>query len=230
MYRLTTLTLLAATLVATPGLHAATKTQKPAAAKPSTNTNVRWYRFYDDKQQPTVSDRVTEEHVIRGYEILDSGMRPVGSVPPQRILTPEELAIAKQQREIAAQRARDDKQLLRLYPRQEDAEHARDRQIETIQVRIDFSNNTLNRLRQNRSIQTQKAATFERAGKPVPKDLRSSIESIDKQIKQNMTEVQTRQKEQEKVRQDFDPIIKRLGELTNSPPRATAAPTALLPE
>ena len=56
----------------------------------------RWYRYYNDKNQPTITDRITEEHISRGYEALDKGMQLVRKVPPQRALTPAEVAAACQ--------------------------------------------------------------------------------------------------------------------------------------
>ena len=111
----------------------------------------RWYRYYNDKNQPTITDRITEEHISRGYEALDKGMQLVRKVPPQRALTPAEVAAAKAARAAAAKRKEDDQQLLRLYSRPHDAEQNRDRQIEAVQLRIDFTSSALSRLKETRA-------------------------------------------------------------------------------
>lgn len=189
----------------------------------------RWYRFYNEKNQPTVTDRITEEHVSRGYEALDQGMQVLRRVPPQRALTAEEVAAAKAAREADAKRKQDDKQLLRLYSRPADAEQSRDRQVDAIQLRIDFSTSSLNRLRESRAREAQRAAVLERTGKPIPAMLKNDIAKHDKQIQQLQTEIQTRKAEQEKIRQDFAPIIQRLSELTGMPANAAAGAKPAVP-
>lgn len=182
----------------------------------------RWYRYYNDKNQPTVTDILTAEHIARGYDELTASMRVIRHVPPQKALSPEEVAAAKAKREAEIQRAKQDKQLLRLYSRPQDAELARNRQLDALQLRIDFSNNQIIRLRQSRTAEAQKAAAFERTGKRVPADLRESIDNYDKQIQKAQAEVEERKAEQEKIRADFAPVIQRLQELTGQP--ATTAP------
>lgn len=184
----------------------------------------RWYRYYNDKNQPTITDRITEEHISRGYEALDQGMQLLRKVPPQRALTPEEIAAAKAARAAEARRKEDDKHLLRLYSRPRDAEQNRDRQIDAIQLRIDFTTGALTRLRDTRAKAAQQAAVLERTGRPVPAPLKEEIGKYDKQIQQLQGEIQARKAEQEKLRQEFAPIIQRLNELTGA---ATGTPPAI---
>lgn len=184
----------------------------------------RWYRYYNDKNQPTITDRITEEHISRGYDALDQGMQLLRKVPPQRALTPEEIAAAKAARAAEARRKEDDKHLLRLYSRPRDAEENRDRQIDAIQLRIDFTTGALTRLRDTRAKAAQQAAVLERTGRPVPAPLMEEIGKYDKQIQQLQGEIQARKAEQEKLRQEFAPIIQRLNELTGA---ATGTPSAI---
>lgn len=195
-----------------------------AMAATKDTDKARWYRYYNDKNQPTITDRITEEHITRGYDTLDQNMQLLRHVAGQKALTPEEAAAAKAKREAAAKRAEDDKQLLRLYTKPADAENSRDRQLDAIQMRIDYSTSSLNRLRETRAKSAQQAAVLERTGKPVPKPLRETIANNDKQIQQLQTEIQDRKIEQDKIRQEFAPIIQRLSELTGTPASSNAAP------
>ncbi|HEX4869549.1 MAG TPA: hypothetical protein VFV15_02335 [Moraxellaceae bacterium] len=188
--------------------------------------DARWFRYYDDKKQPVVTDSVTSEHMSRGYDELTASMRLIRHVEPQRALSAEEQAALRAKRDADIQRAKDDKQLLRLYAGPADAERARNRQLDALQVRIDFSNNMLTTLRQRRAAEAQRAATSERTGKPVPADVKTAIANFDKQITAAQAEVDARKAEQEKVKGDFEPVIKRLAELTGKPASATPwAPT-----
>lgn len=188
----------------------------------------RWYRYYDDKKQPNVTDNVSPEHIVRGYDELTASMQLIKHIPPQRTLTPAETAAARTARDAEALRLRNDKHLLRLYSAPADAEHARNRQLDAIQLRIDFSNSSLTSLRQRRSAEAQRAAAFERTGKPVPNDLKESIAHYDQQIRSAQAEITTRKAEQDKIRAEFAPAIQRLQELkslngsTITPPVTTA--------
>lgn len=188
----------------------------------------RWFRYYDDRGQPNVTDAVTPEHVTRGYEELTAKMNLIRRVPPQKPLTAAEQAEARAKREQEIKQAKDDKQLRRLYSSPQDAEKARNRQLDALQLRIDFSSNSLTNLRQRRAEEAQRAAVFERTGKPVPADLKESIATYDRQIQNAQKEVEARKAEQEKVRADYAPIIQRLQELTGKPATAPAT-TATAP-
>lgn len=196
-----------------------------AAGTAHAGGEARWFRYYDDRHQPVVTDTITPEHITHGYDELTQRMQLIRHVEGQRALTPEEQAAQRSKREQAAQRARDDKQLLRLYSGPGDAERARDRQLEALQVRIDFATNSLAGLKQRRAAEAQKAAVLERTGKPIPADLRQSIANYDKQIAASQTELSDRKAEQQKVKADFEPMIRRLAELTGrADPEATPAP------
>lgn len=199
-----------------------------AQAAPRSN-EARWFRYHDSRNQPVVSDTVTPDHVSHGYDELNSRMQLIRKVPAQRALTPEEMAAQRARREADAQRSRDDKQLLRLYSGPADAERARDRHLDALQVRIDFNGNLLTTARQRRTTEAQRAATFERQGKPVPADIRLSIAEIDKQISTVQAELHTHKAEQAKIRAEFAPMIERLAELTGKPVTPSPAPATTPP-
>lgn len=189
-------------------------------------TDARLYRYYDDNNRPTITDSVTYDHITRGYDELTSSLQFLRHIPAQRILSEEEQAVARAKREAAAQRKRDDEQLLRLYASASEAESARDRQIETIQLQIEYDSNIQASLRQKRADDAKKAAAFERAGKPVPQELRKNIADMDRQIQASVNTANDRRNEQNKIRKDFQSIIERLqflndkaniGKLENTP-------------
>lgn len=198
----------------------------PFAHAGSDKNAARWFRYYDDHHHPNVTDVVTPEHVSHGYDELTANMQLIRHVPPQRALTPAEIAAAKAKREAELEQAKVDKQLLRLYSGPADAEQARKRQLDTLQLRIDFSSNSLINLRKQRAAEAKKAATSQRTGRPTPAELRDTIADYDKQIRSAEAEIAARKAEQEKVRAEFAPIIQRLQELTGQPADPNAAPTA----
>lgn len=177
--------------------------------------DARWYRYYDDKKQANVTDSISPEHISHGYDELTASMQLIKHIPPQRALTAEELANAKLNNDLTAQRVRDDKQLKRMYSSVSDAEHARDRQINALQLRVDFSASSLTGLKQRRTVAAQQAATLERTGKPTPKEIKDTIADYDQKIKAAQQDIASLKADQDKIRADFDPKIKRLQELAN---------------
>ncbi len=189
----------------------------PAPAADKQERSAAYYRYYDDKQGLHLEQQVTEEHLKYGYEELDSRMQVIRKVPPRPTAADmERLQEEKRQRADVARREREDQQLLRLYSAPRDAVLARDRKLDSIQLRIDFSNNAMSRLRGMRAQETQKAAGFERNGKPVPKFVLDEVARLDKQIADVQTDIQARKAEQDAVRAEFEPTIKRLEELTQA--------------
>lgn len=187
--------------------------------------DARWYRYYDDKKQANVTDSISPEHISHGYDELTASMQLIKHIPPQRALTAEELANAKLHRDTESQRAQDDKQLKRLYSSAADAENARDRQINALQLRLDFSASSLTGLRQRRAVAAQKAATLERTGKPTPKDIKDTIADYDQKIKTAQQDIASLKADQDKIRADFDPKIKRLQEIANPASASGHIPT-----
>ena len=59
------------------------------------SNNSNWFRYYNDKHQPTISDTITPEHISHGYDILNAQMQVIKHVDAQHALTPEETAKAK---------------------------------------------------------------------------------------------------------------------------------------
>lgn len=200
-----------------------------AQAAPAPESNARWFRYIDDRGQPNVTDMVTPQHVERGYDELTAGMRVIRHVPGQKTLTAEEVAAVKAKHEQQQLQEKEDRRIRRLYSSPQDAEKARNRRLDALQLRIDFSANSMASLRQRRAEEARKAATFQRTGKPVPADMKEGIAAYDRQIQSAQKEIDARKAEQERVRAEYAPIIRRLSELTGKPVSAAAATPAAAP-
>lgn len=191
-------------------------------------SDARWFRYLDDRKQPVVTDTVTPEHITHGYDELNARMQLLRHVDARPPLTPEQIAAQKAKVAQAAQRARDDRQLQRLYAGPSDAERARNRQLEATQSRLEIASKALANLRQRRAAEAQKAASLERTGKPVPADLKATIATYDQQIAANQAEITSRTAELKKVNDDFEPMIQRLAELTGKPAGTVPLPAGIV--
>jgi uncharacterized protein YkuJ len=188
------------------------------------------FRYYDGDHKMHIEQQVTDDALTYGYDELSSQMivlRTVAPRPTGKDL--ERLKLEQARRQQAEERAREDVQLRRLYSSSQDAERSRDSQIDAIQLRIDFSNNSIMRMRALRAQDAERAASFERNGKPVPKDVQDNIQRFDTQISAAQEDIKARRGEQEKVRTQFTAIVQRLHELQSGEAAATTSASGSTP-
>lgn len=156
------------------------------------------YRYENDQGVMVINDTVPPEFVHKGYDILSSSGRLIERVP--RALTPEERAAKSIEEQAAQQRAQQeeaDKKLLTIFSSPEDAERARDRKIEAIDVYINVTRGNILKLTGDYETAQSQAAQRERAGLEVPDYLISNMDSLRRQIEQ--AEASIAEKEQEKI-------------------------------
>ena len=174
------------------------------------NVGKRLYRYYNDKGIPTMSDQITEEHIRRGYDIVDRNMQVIRHFPPF-----DEAVYQKDKvkRDSAFRQQQEDARILRLFSSARDAESARNRQLDTLETSIGYNNLQLQRIKRLRATFVEEAAATERkTNKPDPK-VKTRITEFDKQILDLQTLISYQRAEQNKVKEDFVPILKRLSEL-----------------
>lgn len=170
----------------------------------------RLYRYYNDKGIPTMSDQITEEHIRRGYDIVDRNMQVIRHFPPfdEAVYQKD-----KSKRDAAFRQQQEDARILRLFSSARDAELARNRQFDTLETSIGYNTLQLQRIKRLRADYVQDAAATERkTNKPDPK-VKARINEFDKQILDLQALISYQRNEQTKVTNDFVPIIKRLTDL-----------------
>jgi len=173
------------------------------------------FRYKDDQGRVVLNDHVPPEHIPRGYSVLNSYGQVVKIVPRQ--LSEEELAAREgsaaereaKARQTAAQ-DRSDQRLLTIFSNPQDAERARERKIEALDVMISINLSNVVRLRSEYDIAQGKAAVQERSGKEVPAHLLEKIERIDRQIVKLEETNTEKEKEKTVVRESYAKDIARL--------------------
>lgn len=173
----------------------------------------RWYRYYNDAGIPMLSDQITEEHVRRGYDVLDRNMLIVRRIPA---FNQEAYEKDKVRRDAMLLQQQEDARILRLYATARDAELARNRLLDTLETSIGYNGIQLMRLKRLRSDAVAEAAEAERSGKGIPAKMKAQISQLDQQIQDLVSLMNSQRSEQQKVREDFIPIIKRLTELESN--------------
>jgi len=176
------------------------------------------YRYKNEKGEIVFNSHIPKRFASKGYEIINVFGDLIEEIPPA--LTEEEKArlasidsTLNKQKKQKKRQSEADKQLLNKFSDPEDAERARDRQLETIDIYISISLGNIKRLEAEMIIENEKAANMERNGKDVSKESLERMSRIKYQI--DKAELFNKGKEQEKnvIRQAFDKDIQRLRQL-----------------
>ncbi|MBA4719511.1 MAG: hypothetical protein H2067_00190 [Alcanivorax sp.] len=183
------------------------------AANKTGQVEQRLYRYQSADGAMAISATLTEAAIHAGYQVLDQQGRVLETVAPA---PPEEQA--RRRREMARQKqakaqAERDTELRRLYAGPGDAERARDRQLQALQLNIDYAENAIQQLNGKQDEEIRKAARAERAGREVPDSVRDAIERYGRQARENREKIKEYQEDMARVKEEFTPIIQRLREL-----------------
>lgn len=166
------------------------------------------YRYQTPSGGLVISNTLPIEAIYTGYDVIDSQGRVIQAVPPA---LPEEERQQRQQQVLEEQqRARMDAEIRRLYATPGDAERARDRQISTLTLSIEFARNTRNQLEGKLNDALAQAAGFEQQGQEVPPATTALIDSYSRQIEEHELEIKSLEEDIAAVREEFAPIIERL--------------------
>lgn len=182
---------------------------KPLSSASATDTMPKGalYRFRDAEGNLAINSVLPESAIQSGYEVIDDRGRVLQVVAPA-------LPEAERKRMQKQSRMRQhDVQLKRLYPTPEDAERARDRQMSSLRLGIDYARGIIVQLDIKLADEVAKAAAAEGAGKPVPEVVQGNIELYTRQIRDQEEKIAGLERDMELVTKDFAPIIKRLHEI-----------------
>ena len=182
----------------------------PAYSAKEISASKRLYRYYDDKGSPMVSDQVTDEHIRRGYDIVDRNLRLIRHLPPFDEVTYNK---EKAKRDALLVQQQEDVKILRLYNSTRDAEIARDRQLNSLETSISYNSVQLLRLKSLRADLVTDAASAERKVQVPAVKTKTQITDYDQQIIELQGLINDQRLEQAQVRSEFAPIIKRLSEI-----------------
>lgn len=175
----------------------------------------RYYRYEDNNGVRVIRDTIPPDMVHKGYDILGSDGRVIKTVP--RALTDEELQALEEKKQTRQQmleeKARQeaaDKKLLSIFSSPKDAERARERKIEALDVLISVNRGNIVRLQSEYDQAQQDAATRERSGKAVPEHLIDKMERVQRQITKLQETIDEKEREKQEVRDEYARDIERL--------------------
>lgn len=175
----------------------------------------RLYRYNDANGRVVLNDHVPPQLIPNGYTILNSRGQVVKVVP--RSLTEEEIEQREGSKEEREQKAlqslaqeKSDQRLLTIFSHPSDAERARERKIEALDVIISINKSNILRLRSEFDNVQGQAAAKEREGKEVAPHMLEKIERIERQIIKLEETNAEKEKEKVVVRESYAKDIARL--------------------
>lgn|SRR5690606_37067324 len=162
------------------------------------------YRYVNDEQRVVITHTLPREAIYFGYEIIDSQGRTLSVI--EKALPEEERLRQQAER---SQRLRDE-EMRKLYPAASDAERALERKISSIRLNIDYAQNTMAQLNNKLAAEVSAAATYEKAGRPIPENMQATIDQFTRQIREQNAQIAQFEADIEAAKKEFEPIISRL--------------------
>ncbi|HKE46787.1 MAG TPA: DUF4124 domain-containing protein [Rhodanobacteraceae bacterium] len=178
------------------------------AASPQNQKHGR-YKWIDGEGAVHYTDVLTPEAAKFGYDVVN----PQGVVIKHvdRPKTPEEKAAAKAElakatsaKEAAETRARSDAQLLAAYPTEDDLKRAQHQQSEMLDQNLTSAHISLQSQEKSLAELLGHAAELDSSGKPVPTTLAKRIADLRKQVEDQRSYIDRKQKEREDTIAHFD--------------------------
>lgn len=178
------------------------------------------FRYMDKNGNTVITSMLTDEALYAGYQILTKQGQLVETVPPG---IPEE---QRAEVKAARERAKQDQQLLRMYTGPDGALRTRNRQVETIQLKVSYAKNDLARQKAKLNEQISRAADYQKRGAQVPTDVQDLIDLYSGQVDDTSKALVQYQADIDAIDSKFDDIVKRLEKLTGKKASADLKKTA----
>jgi len=171
----------------------------------------RLYQYEDDEGRTVLDDRVPKVFIHKGYKVLNDKGYIMEVIPPA--MTEEQ----KKEFHEEGKRQKALRKLLKTYSGPEDAELARDRQLDMLDSQIGVKKGVIARLLAQKKRETEKAADLERRGRKVYENIVDKVERLDRQVIAAQEDISKRELEKEETRVRFEKDIQELRKLLNKP-------------
>jgi hypothetical protein len=171
----------------------------------------RLYQYEDDDGKTVLNDRVPKAFIHKGYKVLNDKGYVVEVIPPAMSEEQKKAFHEEEKRQKALRK------LLKTYSGPEDAELARDRQLDMLDSQIGVKKGVIARLLAQKKRETEKAADLERRGREVHENIVDKVARLDRQVIAAQEDIAKRELEKEETRVRFEKDIQQLRKLLNKP-------------
>ncbi len=168
-----------------------------------------FYRYVDSSNKVVILDRLPPEVVPRGYDVIRADGSVVKTVAArlseeERQAWAREQAVARARAEAEEKLRNWDESLLLRYSDIDDIEHAKERALRDIRVRISILKSNLNALKQKVSSNQSEAAELERRAMEVPEALAQTLTDLRREVSGTEKDILRRQEELAEVAEAYE--------------------------
>ena len=187
------------------------------------NTGKVIYRYKNSDGVLVMDNKIPAEYSGKGYEIVSITGKVIKVVPPS--LTKEEVEKQKAEKIAKEERLKADIDLKRSYSAVSDIDAAKERNLASLQANLAILRANFESTKQELARETSRAASLERSGRQVNKDILSKIESLQKKENDMMQQIKQRENELKIVSDKFDQDRKRFIEITQPSSVTSSVPS-----
>jgi len=187
------------------------------------------YKWRDAAGALHYGDSLPAEAAKFGYEVVNGQGLVVKRV--ERAKTSDELAAAKvaaakadAERNAAAQRAREDERLLSMFAEESDLKRSQQQRLDSVDQEIDAARFSLRNQEQTLADLLDRAAEYERSGKPLPAAQAKQIATLRTQIEEQHQAIARREQERTTVASQLDAELAHYRELKAQHAAAQSTP------
>ncbi|MEQ1344830.1 hypothetical protein [Acinetobacter seifertii] len=169
-----------------------------------------WYRYYDQHGIANISTSVTPAHIRHGYEALDQNMQVIKRNHPYNSETDLNQS---SQRALSARYREEDNKLKKAYSNSKTAVIKRDQALLAIKKQMNYQQEQLNHLQQDKILFKRQEMEYFRKGEKVPERLKALIENNLTNILKVKQTLELLSKNYNHTNKEYENIIERLKKL-----------------
>lgn len=177
-----------------------------------------FYRYVDANNKVVILDRLPPEVVPRGYDVIHADGTVVKTVAArlsgeEREALEREQAVARARAEAEEKMRAWDESLLLRYSDVADIDHAKNRALNNIRVRISILESNLGALKAKVAKNQAEAAEQERRGREVPEALAKTLEDLRREVSATEADIARRNIELQEVDDAYERDKERFSHL-----------------
>lgn len=166
-----------------------------------------WYRYYDQNGVASISSSVTPSHIRFGYEALDQNLQVIYKNRAYNAEADNRAASERQKQSIEKQY---DLRLKRAYGNSKTAILKREQQLGSIRRQLDFQQQQLRSLMNDKVNLKRRQLGFMRKGEDVPPSLQGQINQVELELRNVRKVIEKLQLKLRETTDQYNTIIVRL--------------------
>ncbi|WP_111895633.1 hypothetical protein [Acinetobacter sp. MB5] len=166
-----------------------------------------WYRYYDTNGVATISSSISQNHIRRGYDVLDRRMQILRHVPA---FNAKKSQYNAQYNIVQSKQKEADQRLKQAYTSSKTAELKKQEALQTIKAQINYQQYQAKDIYQDQLSLGREEQEYIRQGKSVPATLKVRLKENQNSIDRSKASILNLQNDYRETQLKYDRIISRL--------------------